>query len=88
MQASKPLAWKYRDFVIDAFNRDLPFDEFVREQLAGDEIEGMNSRTQIAANFLRLGPWENNATFSPDYSRGPSESSSDRPWGNNSTEEE
>ena len=34
----KPFAWKYRDWVVDAINRDMPYDEFVRQQLAGDEI--------------------------------------------------
>ena len=37
--SAKPFAWRYRDYVIDAFNRDKPYDQFVREQLAGDEIE-------------------------------------------------
>ena len=34
----KPNAWRYRDYVIDSFNNDKPYDQFVREQLAGDEI--------------------------------------------------
>ncbi|HZN10445.1 MAG TPA: PSD1 and planctomycete cytochrome C domain-containing protein [Blastocatellia bacterium] len=56
-----PHAWKYRDYVIDAFNRDLPYDQFVREQLAGDLLPGsageeVNRRGIIATGFLALGP--------------------------------
>src|SRR5262249_54807874 len=38
----RPLAYRYRDFVIRAFNADKPFDEFVREQIAGDELSGFD----------------------------------------------
>jgi hypothetical protein len=55
---AKPSAWRYRDYVIDSFNRDKPYDRFVTEQLAGDEIEGSSAETQIAATFLRLGTWD------------------------------
>ena len=55
---TKPNAWRFRDYVIDAFNRDLSFDRFLTEQLAGDEIPGSNARTQIATTFLRLGTWD------------------------------
>lgn len=52
-------AWRYRDYVIEAFNRDLPYDEFVREQLAGDLISGsdleIRRRRLIATTFLVLG---------------------------------
>lgn len=54
----KPHAWRYRDYVIAAFNDDKPFDQFVIEQLAGDEIDGSNAESQIATTFLRLGPWD------------------------------
>jgi hypothetical protein len=54
----KPHAWRYRDYVIAAFNNDKPFDRFVLEQIAGDELEGANAETQIATTFLRLGPWD------------------------------
>ena len=37
--SAKPFAWRYRDYVIDAFNGDKPYDRFIREQLAGDEID-------------------------------------------------
>ncbi|MDE2924976.1 MAG: PSD1 and planctomycete cytochrome C domain-containing protein [Acidobacteriota bacterium] len=55
---TKPHAWRYRDYVIDAFNRDKPYDRFLTEQLAGDEIDGTDAETQIATTFLRLGTWD------------------------------
>jgi hypothetical protein len=55
---AKPSAWRYRDCVIDAFNKDKPYDRFVTEQLAGDEIDDTNAETQIATTFLRLGTWD------------------------------
>ena len=53
----RPHMWRYRDYVIDAFNNDKPFNQFVREQLAGDELDGAAPEARIAAGFLRLGPW-------------------------------
>jgi hypothetical protein len=54
-----PPAWRYRDYVIDAFNADMPFDQFVREQVAGDIIPAhtldQRRRQQVAASFLVLG---------------------------------
>ena len=55
---TKPHAWRYRDYVIDAFNHDKPYDRFLTEQLAGDELSDSNAETQIAATFLRLGTWD------------------------------
>jgi mono/diheme cytochrome c family protein len=57
-QYGEPHAWRYRDYVINAFNNDKPYDRFITEQLAGDEIEGSNAETQIATTFLRLGTWD------------------------------
>src|ERR1700738_1961182 len=54
-------AWRYRDYVIQAFNSDKPYSEFVREQLAGDEIDPKNEIMRIAAGFHRLGPLRKNA---------------------------
>lgn len=65
---SRPNAWRYRDYVVRAFNDDKPYNEFVREQLAGDEIVADSpanledsprvSERLIATGFLRMGPWE------------------------------
>ncbi len=53
-------AWRYRDYVIEAFNRDKPFDLFVQEQLAGDLMPARDYRERqrqiIATAFLELGP--------------------------------
>jgi hypothetical protein len=54
----KPEAWKYRDYVIRAFQHDKPFDRFILEQLAGDELPDMSSETLIATGYNRLGPWD------------------------------
>lgn len=51
-------AWRYRDYVVRAFNDDKPYDRFVREQIAGDEIDPDNPESIIATGFLRMGPWE------------------------------
>jgi mono/diheme cytochrome c family protein len=53
-----PNAYLYRDWVIKAFNDDLPYDQFVRAQLAGDLVGGdTRARTLPALGFLGLGPW-------------------------------
>lgn len=61
----RPLAWKYRDYVIRSFNSDKPYDQFVREQLAGDELAGYTPggnitpamvEPLIATHFLRNAP--------------------------------
>src|ERR1700722_11007601 len=57
----RPDAWRYRDYVIRAFNNDKPYDRFVQEQLAGDEIAPQEDETLIAAGFNRLGPVRRNA---------------------------
>ena len=48
--------YRYRDFVIQAMNEDLPFDQFVRWQLAGDEIDPLASKAVVATGFLTAGP--------------------------------
>ena len=55
---TRPNAWRYRDYVVRAFNDDKPYDEFVREQLAGDEIDASDPEHLVATGFLRMGPWE------------------------------
>ena len=54
----RPNAWRYRDYVIRAFNDDKPWNQFIREQIAGDEIDPHNPEMLIATGFLRMGPWE------------------------------
>lgn len=56
--AAKPEVWRYRDYVIRSFSEDKPFDRFVMEQLAGDELLDANTETMIATGFNRLGPWD------------------------------
>ncbi len=51
-------AWRYRDYVVRSFNEDKPYDRFIREQLAGDEIDPEDSELILATGFLRMGPWE------------------------------
>lgn len=51
-------AWRYRDYVVRSFNEDKPYDQFVREQIAGDEIDSSNPELLVATGFLRMGPWE------------------------------
>lgn len=58
--AYRPHIWRYRDYVINAFNSDKPYPDFVREQLAGDEIRQDNPEHLAAAGFLRLGIYEYN----------------------------
>jgi len=54
----KPMAWKYRDWVIGALNADKPYDQFVLEQLAGDELADATTETILATGFHRVGPWD------------------------------
>lgn len=54
----KPNAWKYRDYVIQALNEDKPYDQFIREQLAGDELEPVTRDGVVATGFYRLGLWD------------------------------
>jgi hypothetical protein len=52
----RPDGWRYRDYVVKAFNDDKPYDQFIREQLAGDEHAPESDEAIIATGFLRLGP--------------------------------
>ena len=67
---SYPHAWRYRDYVIKAFNSDMPFDQFIREQLAGDLLPSENSKQRdellIATGFLALGS-KPRAQNNPDF---------------------
>jgi hypothetical protein len=71
IDGERPTAWRYRDYVIRAFNNDKPYDEFVLEQLAGDELQrrpaarggSIENEGIIALGFLRMGPWERDTNF-------------------------
>lgn len=53
-------AWHYRDYVIKAFQHDKPYDQFMKEQIAGDELDGTNLDSQIATGYLRHWIYEYN----------------------------
>jgi hypothetical protein len=55
---TKPNAWKYRDYVIQSFNSDKPYNQFIKEQLAGDEIEKVSRDSLVATAYYRLGIWD------------------------------
>ena len=63
----KPFAWKYRDWVVGALNGDMPYDDFVVQQIAGDEIPGRSESSVIATGFLRLGTWNDEPNDKLDY---------------------
>lgn len=54
----KPNAWKYRDWVIASINSDKPYDQFIREQIAGDELDKVTNETLTATGYYRLGIWD------------------------------
>ena len=54
----KPDVWRYRDYVIKSFNDDKPYDRFVKEQLAGDEMPDAGTDGLIATGYYRLGQWD------------------------------
>jgi len=54
----KPFAWRYRDYVIDAFNKDIPYDRFIHEQIAGDLLDPVTPQALIATGYYRLGQWD------------------------------
>lgn len=58
---TRPNIWRYRDYVIDSFNQDKPYDRFVREQIAGDELYPQDPAALIATGFNRHFPDESNA---------------------------
>jgi hypothetical protein len=49
-------AWRYRDYVIDSFNNDKPYDQFVKEQIAGDELYPDNPAAMTGTGFYTVGP--------------------------------
>ena len=56
--SDKPYIWRYRDYVINAFNEDKPYDEFLKEQLAGDELDTVSAESITATGYHRLGVWD------------------------------
>src|SRR5579859_3503865 len=58
---TRPNIWRYRDYVIDSFNQDKPYDRFVKEQIAGDELYPNDPAALIATGFNRHYPDESNA---------------------------
>ena len=64
IDGERPNAWRYRDYVIRSLNQDKHYDTFVKEQIAGDEMqEGDRSEHLVALGFLRMGTWEADANF-------------------------
>jgi len=57
----RPDAYRFRDYVVRSFNEDKPYNQFVKEQLAGDEIDSSNETFLVASGFNRLGPLRKNA---------------------------
>ena len=57
----RPDSYRYRDYVVQSFNDDKAYDQFVKEQLAGDEIDASNQTLLVASGFNRLGPLRKNA---------------------------
>ncbi len=71
----RPRIWMYRDYVVRSFNSDKPFDQFIREQLAGDEIvnglpqNSTEADALIATGYLRLGQWDSTASIFQEEDR-------------------
>lgn len=63
----KPHIWRYRDYVIDAFNKDKPYDQFIREQLAGDELNEVTPTSLIATGYHRLMQWDDEPSDPQQY---------------------
>lgn len=61
----KPFVWRYRDYVIRALNNDKPYDQFIREQLAGDELDEVTADSIIATGYYRLGLWDDEPADRP-----------------------
>jgi len=54
----KPEAWRYRDYVIQSLNEDKPYHQFIKEQLAGDELSPVTDASITATGFYRIGVWD------------------------------
>src|SRR5262249_42150689 len=62
-------AWRFRDWVIEAYNRDLPFDQFTIDQLAGDLLKDATPEQKIAAGFHRNTLWNSAASAAKEEYR-------------------
>ncbi|MSR33012.1 MAG: DUF1553 domain-containing protein [Gemmataceae bacterium] len=65
--ADKPFAWKYRDYVIQSLNAGKPYDQFIVEQLAGDELPDARDETLAATGMLRAGAWDDEPNDKLEY---------------------
>ena len=63
----KPNIWKYRDWVVNAFNSNMPYDKFVTDQLAGDEVSYRDDQTVVATGMIRAGTWNDEPNDPADY---------------------
>lgn len=63
----KPFAWKYRDYVIRSINSDKPYNQFLVEQLAGDQLPNRTEETLIATGMLRVGTWDDEPNDRLEY---------------------
>ncbi|HJN90855.1 MAG TPA: DUF1549 and DUF1553 domain-containing protein, partial [Verrucomicrobiota bacterium] len=59
--------WRYRDWVINAFNSDMPYTQFVAEQLAGDEVPNRTEQSVVATGMIRAGTWNDEPNDPNDY---------------------
>jgi hypothetical protein len=71
----RPQIWRYRDWCIEAFNADMPYDRFLTEQIAGDELvdgtpaDGDEAGALVATGYLRLGPFDSTAPIFQEAER-------------------
>ena len=65
--SDKPHIWRYRQYVIDAFNQDLPYDRFIMEQLAGDELDEVTTESMIATGYHRIMQWDDEPADRKQY---------------------
>jgi hypothetical protein len=56
LDAEREQAWRYRDYVVEALNEDKPYNRFIAEQIAGDELDPNSFKMRVATGFLRAGP--------------------------------
>ena len=62
---ARPRAWRFRDYVIRSFNQDKPYDRFLKEQIAGDELYPNDADAITATGYIRLASWDALSTDPP-----------------------